>query len=82
MRGVEADGTVTGFTCCQAGDLLNPDSTADNRIDHIWHLGRFRTNQAEVRGSDPVTGRTPSGLWASDHFGRFSARRASPLSFG
>jgi hypothetical protein len=22
-----------------------------------------------VRGSDPASGRTPNGLWASDHFG-------------
>lgn len=65
----EARGTEAGFTCCQAGDLLNPDSTAANRIDLIWHLGRFRTTQAEVRGADPAIGRTPAGLWASDHFG-------------
>jgi endonuclease/exonuclease/phosphatase family metal-dependent hydrolase len=64
-----ARGTETGFTCCQAGDLLNPDSTAVSRIDLIWQLGRFRVNQAEVRGSDPAMGRTPSGLWASDHLG-------------
>ena len=65
----EANGTVAGFTCCQDGNLMNPDSTAANRIDLIWHLGRFRVTQAEVRGSDPATGRTPAGLWASDHFG-------------
>jgi endonuclease/exonuclease/phosphatase family metal-dependent hydrolase len=65
----EARGADPGFTCCQAGDLMNPDSAAANRIDLVWHLGRFRVNQAEVRGSDPATGRTPSGLWASDHFG-------------
>ena len=64
----EARGTEAGFTCCQAGDLLNADSTAANRIDLVWHAGRFRVTPAEVRGSDP-TGRTPSGLWASDHFG-------------
>jgi endonuclease/exonuclease/phosphatase family metal-dependent hydrolase len=65
----EARGSDAGFTCCQAGDLLNPDSAAANRIDLIWHLGRFRVNQAELRGSDPATGRTPAGLWASDHLG-------------
>jgi endonuclease/exonuclease/phosphatase family metal-dependent hydrolase len=64
-----ARGAEAGFTCCQAGDLLNPESTTVNRIDLIWHLGRFRVSQADVRGSDPATGRTPSGLWASDHLG-------------
>jgi Endonuclease/Exonuclease/phosphatase family len=64
-----ARGEDAGFTCCQAGDLLNPDSAAANRIDHIWYGGRFRVPAAEVRGSDPSTGRTPNGLWASDHFG-------------
>ena len=65
----EARGAEVGFTCCQAGDLLNPDSTAANRIDLVLAPGRFRVVQAEVRGSDPGTGRTPAGLWASDHFG-------------
>ena len=64
-----ARGAAPGFTCCQAGDLLNPDSIAANRIDLVWTAGRFRVTEAEVRGSDPAIGRTPSGLWASDHFG-------------
>jgi hypothetical protein len=64
-----ARGSEVGFTCCQAADLRNPDSTAANRIDQVWQLGRFRVTGAEVRGSDPSTGRTPDGLWASDHFG-------------
>jgi len=64
-----ARGAEAGFTCCQDGDLRNPDSIAANRIDLVWHLGRFRVTGAEVRGSDPATGRTPGGLWASDHFG-------------
>jgi len=65
----EVQPSEVGFTCCQAGDLRNADSTAANRIDLVWHLGRFRVTEAEVRGADPATGRTPEGLWASDHFG-------------
>lgn len=65
----EAAGANPGYTCCQAGDLLNPESVAMSRIDLVLHVGRFRVNHAEVRGADPVTGRTPAGLWASDHFG-------------
>ena len=49
----EARGAVVGFTCCQEPDLRNPDSIAENRIDLIWHLGRFRVTQAEVRGAIP-----------------------------
>jgi endonuclease/exonuclease/phosphatase family metal-dependent hydrolase len=64
-----ARGSDVGYTCCQAGDLMNADSIAANRIDLVWKLGRFRVTQAEVRGADPATGRTPDGLWASDHFG-------------
>jgi endonuclease/exonuclease/phosphatase family metal-dependent hydrolase len=58
-----------GFTCCQTADLMNADSMAFDRIDLILYRGRFRVNDARVTGSDPATGRTPSGLWASDHFG-------------
>jgi len=67
-----ARGADVGFTCCQAPDLRNPDSIAANRIDLVWHLGRFRVTHAEVRGADPAMGRTPEGLWASDHFGVFT----------
>lgn len=58
-----------GFTCCQQGDLMNPTSVAANRIDLILYKGRFRVNDVQVTGADPATGRTPSGLWASDHLG-------------
>ena len=64
-----ARGSEAGFTCCQEADLRNPDSIAANRIDLVWRRGRFRVTEAEVRGADPATGRTPEGLWASDHFG-------------
>jgi endonuclease/exonuclease/phosphatase family metal-dependent hydrolase len=58
-----------GFTCCQASDLMNPSSTAGDRIDLVLYRGRFRINDVTVTGTDPTTGRTPAGLWASDHFG-------------
>jgi endonuclease/exonuclease/phosphatase family metal-dependent hydrolase len=58
-----------GLTCCQAADLKNPTSVADERIDHTFYRGSFRPLSVEVVGSDPDNDRTPSGLWASDHFG-------------
>jgi hypothetical protein len=35
--------------------------------------GSIRMNSALPVGADPATDRTPSGLWASDHFGVFAA---------
>jgi endonuclease/exonuclease/phosphatase family metal-dependent hydrolase len=58
-----------GLTCCQAGDLRNPTSIADERIDLTLYRGRFRPTSVEVVGTNPETDRTPAGLWASDHFG-------------
>jgi len=65
----DAGGGAPGVTCCQAGDLMNPESTAGDRIDLVLYRGRFRVNDMTVTGTDPATGRTPGGLWASDHFG-------------
>jgi hypothetical protein len=48
---------------------MNAESTATDRIDLVLSKGRFRVIEAHVTGSDPTTGRTPAGLWASDHFG-------------
>jgi endonuclease/exonuclease/phosphatase family metal-dependent hydrolase len=62
-------GTGSGFTCCQADDLRNPGSNANERIDLVLYRGRFRVNDVTVLGTDPDTGRTPGGLWPSDHFG-------------
>ncbi len=63
------NGSAGGFTCCQASDLRNPTSQANERIDDVLTRGRFRVTDVHVTGSDPATGRTPGGLWASDHFG-------------
>ena len=61
-----------GFTCCQADNLANPESAAAERIDLVLYRGRFRINDVAVVGTDPATGRTPGGLWPSDHFGVIS----------
>jgi len=65
-------GSGEGFTCCQADDLKNPASNANERIDLVLYRGRFRVNDVTVPGTDPDTGRTPDGLWPSDHFGVLS----------
>ena len=65
----DAGGGAPGVTCCQNGDLMNPESVAGDRIDLVLYRGRFRVNDMTVTGTDPATGRTPGGLWASDHFG-------------
>jgi len=67
---VTVDGN--GFTCCQAEDLENPESAANERIDLVLYRGRFRVTDLSVPGTDPATGRTPDGLWPSDHFGVLS----------
>ena len=65
-------GSGTGATCCQADDLMNPTSSAGSRIDLVTYRGDFRPKTIEVIGTDPATGRTPDGLWPSDHFGVLS----------
>jgi hypothetical protein len=57
-----------GLTCCQAGDLLNPTSQADERVDLILHRGDVQAVDAKLIGNDPTV-RTPAGLWPTDHFG-------------
>ena len=57
------------------GDVADPEhrralvESAGDRIDLVLYRGRFRVNDIAVMGTDPATGRTPGGLWASDHFG-------------
>jgi len=67
-----------GFTCCQANDLRNPASAANQRIDLILSRGSVRVKSVEVVGDDPVAGRTPTGLWPSDHFGVFARLEVAP----
>jgi hypothetical protein len=67
-----------GFTCCQADDLRNAESMANERIDLVLTRGRFRVKDVTVPGTDPATGRTPDGLWPSDHFGVLSRLELVP----
>lgn len=58
-----------GLTCCWETHLLNPVPPFDERIDLILHRGGFRTLSADIVGENPVTDRTASGLFHSDHAG-------------
>jgi hypothetical protein len=62
-----------GFTCCQDGDLLNPDSKLSYRIDLILYRGGsnadFNVENIELVGDKQADKTTPSGLWPSDHAG-------------
>lgn len=54
-------------TCCQLGDLTNPESRLDDRIDYIWVRGVAVESCRRV-GADEGD-RTAHGLWPSDHAG-------------
>ena len=61
-----------GFTCCQAGNLLNPISLLSERLDWVLIRGKFRGDfhvlDADLIGNKRAD-RTRSGLWPSDHAG-------------
>jgi endonuclease/exonuclease/phosphatase family metal-dependent hydrolase len=57
-----------GFTCCQAGNLLNPTSLLNHRIDLVLFRGGFGVADISLIGNQPAD-RTRSGLWPSDHAG-------------
>jgi endonuclease/exonuclease/phosphatase family metal-dependent hydrolase len=61
-------GKGTGFTCCQADDLLNQDSSLTDRIDLVMFRGNFDAKDIEITGNSQ-NDRTISGLWPSDHAG-------------
>jgi endonuclease/exonuclease/phosphatase family metal-dependent hydrolase len=69
--GVKLPPPATDPTCCQDGDLMNAASKADSRIDLVLTRGAFTMKSLVVVGADPAD-RTPSGKWASDHFGVFA----------
>ena len=58
----------TGFTCCQAPDLLNPVSALTQRIDLVLFHGEFDVQGIKLSGDKPRE-RTSVGLWPSDHAG-------------
>jgi endonuclease/exonuclease/phosphatase family metal-dependent hydrolase len=55
-------------TCCQAADLLNPDSILDSRVDFVFVRDAFTVLGVDIVGENPAD-RTASGLWPSDHAG-------------
>jgi endonuclease/exonuclease/phosphatase family metal-dependent hydrolase len=57
-----------GYTCCQAADLRNAQSTLDERIDHIFTRGPWTAVKASLVGAT-ADGKTAGGLWPSDHAG-------------
>jgi endonuclease/exonuclease/phosphatase family metal-dependent hydrolase len=67
-----------GFTCCQAGDLKNPQSAVGERIDLILYRGPVRPTAVRATGADPATDRTPEGLWPSDHLGVLGELEITP----
>ena len=61
-------GKGTGFTCCQADDLLNQNSSLTERIDLVMFRDNFEVKNIEIVGNSQKD-RTISGLWPSDHAG-------------
>jgi endonuclease/exonuclease/phosphatase family metal-dependent hydrolase len=61
-------GKGTGFTCCQSEDLLNQNSSLDERSDLVLFRGDFKVKDIKVVGNSQ-NDRTISGLWPSDHAG-------------
>ncbi len=59
-------GNPDGFTCCQLGDLSNPVSAHDERVDVIFSSSIPVKVKANVLDDEPGD-KTPSGLWPSDH---------------
>ena len=58
-----------GFTCCQDDDLRNTGSVLSDRRDYVLvRRGPFNVSGAQLVGATSE-GRTPSGLWPSDHAG-------------
>ncbi len=68
----QADSAGSGYTCCQADDLMNQASELNRRIDLIFTKGVKLREGAAIRTmtvGDTAADRTPSGLWPSDHAG-------------
>jgi hypothetical protein len=71
-------GDPPGLTCCQAANLLNPESILYERIDVTFisegPVGKVKVN---VTGNDEAN-KTPSGLWPSDHAGLVTRLEFAP----
>jgi len=70
-------GKPPGFTCCQAENLLNPESNLYERVDVIFSSEPPINTKANVIGNDEAY-KTPSGLWPSDHAGVMARIEFSP----
>ena len=64
-----AHGEDSGYTCCQAQDLLNATSSLNQRIDLVLLRGGIGVDDIHLIGDDSAGDRTLSGLWPSDHAG-------------
>jgi len=65
-----------GYTCCWADDLRSPTPVLDQRLDLIlvhspyWHAARGIPGRVRITiVGNATAGRTPSGMWPSDHAG-------------
>ncbi len=74
-----------GLTCCQAPDLLNAQSTFDQRLDIVFWRDRLSAATGRIVGGvhvdvvgDAPADRTASGLWPSDHAGVAATLTAPP----
>jgi hypothetical protein len=71
-------GNPPGFTCCQAENLLNPESILSDRRDVTFSrevpYGMVKIN---LIGNEE-TDKTPSGLWPSDHAGVVTRMQFAP----
>jgi endonuclease/exonuclease/phosphatase family metal-dependent hydrolase len=77
---IRGHGRDAGYTCCQADDLRNAESTLDERIDFV--LARDARPENALQGEmhieivgEEQADRTPSGLWRADHAGLFAELR-------
>ena len=70
-------GNPKAYTCCQAEDLLNPESILYERIDVIFTSMEPERVKANVVGNDEDD-HLPSGLWPSDHAGVVARMEVAP----
>lgn len=64
-----------GFSCCQAGDLLNTTSLLNHRIDFVFAKRANATPVLSFLVGSTQLEKTSSGRWPSDHAGVFTALR-------
>lgn len=71
-------GKPSGFTCCQAENLLNSESNLYERDDVIF-FSELPVNKVKaiLVGNDEID-KTPSGLWPSDHAGVVARMEFAP----